>query len=765
MTCLLLLITAVLQLPGGGEVPVPDESDSELRPFMETWCLDCHQGSRARSDLDLEVVLDRLDQGEVPASLERIIDRLQRRDMPPEEDPRPDDAAYEIVILELEGLVSEQSGRPPARTTMRRLGRHEYANTIRDLLGVEIEVERELPADEIGDGFDNNGDALSVPPLLLEKYFDLAESTTSGVIARSGESDSTVSRYQLGQLATDDRASQRRSSWILSTRGGVYATHSVPADGPYVIRASVRAQQAGPDPVMMAILVDGRLLERFPIDTGLDVPRIIEIETDLRAGMRRVEISFLNDYYDPENPDPAQRDRNAAVRWIEVEGPVRSVYPTGLQAQLMERFGSPEDPAALRSMVAHLADRAWRRPVEAGEIDRLLALSSDESPPWDRLRTCLTTMLVHPRFLFRLEAEPGSGLAQRSLDDWEIATRLSYFLWSTMPDSELRRAASAGELSTAAGRASQVRRMLDHERSRNLARHFATQWLQIRSVRDAMPDDTLFPGVDDRLLGLMSEETERFFDEILRSRLPVSTLLDGDWTWLNQPLARHYGIEGVRGNRMRKVSLPEVNGDGTGILRHGSILVATSNPTRTSPVKRGKWVLEALLDDAPPPAPPGVGGLPEDGRITGDLSLREMLLHHRNDPECAACHEQMDALGFALEPFDAVGRSRSEDGGIPIDALGELPDGRLVDGPTGLRDVLLDAIGRARFERSLARHLATYALGRGLDRRDEPMLEQLVGSLENEPTLERLILELVETDAFLRRSAANAGIMFEEGNP
>ena len=307
--------------------------------------------------------------------------------------------------------------------------------------------------------------------------------------------------------------------------------------------------------------------------------------------------------------------------------------------------------------------------------------------------------------------------------------------------------------------------MIRDPRSRSLARHFATQWLQIRTVRDAMPDEELFAGVDRRLLGLMSVETEHFFYDILRGDHDLHMLLEGGWTWLNEPLAEHYGIPGVRGNRMRKVRLVEEGETGTGILRHASILVSTSNPTRTSPVKRGKWVLEVLLDDAPPPPPPGISGLPEDGISPDGLTLREQLLLHRADPECAACHIQMDALGFALEPFDAVGRPRIEVGGRRVDSLGELPDGRTVDGPRGLRDVLLEQQDRRRFERSLARHLATYALGRGLDRRDEPMLGGLVDNLQEEPTLRRLIHDLVETEAFLTRPAPNDDIMERGATP
>ncbi|MCH2144755.1 MAG: DUF1592 domain-containing protein [Phycisphaerales bacterium] len=763
---MLQLALILASISSNSFVPASPLEDIEgIRPFMETWCIGCHEGRRSKADLDLVVMLDRIEAGELPAAIDRVIDRLDERDMPPSEEPRPGETEYDDVIHALESLLARRAERPPARTTIRRLGRYEYANTIRDLLGVELSIEDELPADEIGDGFDNSGDVLSVPPLLLEKYFDLAEMIASGAIADSDQVISTTERFSLDDLEATNRGVLRRSVWMLPTRGAVFARHAIPAAGPYLLRARVRAQQAGPDPVRMGLVVDGEILESFTVEGAVDDAIEIETEVDLDAGVRDVGVMFLNDYWNPEATEPADRDRNAFVEWVELEGPIRSVYPTKLQARLLDRHGSPDEPAALRAILGSLASLAWRRPVEPNDVDALLALSDGEEPGWDRVRTGLLAMLVHPRFLFRIEAEPAPGLAERRLDGWEIATRLSYFLWSTMPDGRLRRAAATGQLDTPEGRAREVRRMIRDPRSRNLARHFATQWLQIRSVKDAIPDDELFPGVDDRLLRLMSEETERFFDEILRKGLPVTDLIDGDWSWLNQPLAAHYGIEGVQGNRMRKVRIATEGEKGTGLLRHGSILVSTSNPTRTSPVKRGKWVLEALLDDAPPPPPPGISGLPDDGAVVGELTLREMLERHRSDPECASCHLQMDALGFALEPFDAVGRPRTEQGGMPIDALGELPDGRLVDGPTGLRDVLLDAIGLARFQRSLAMHLATYGLGRGLDLRDEAMLDRLVGALEETPTLERLILELVETDAFLLRPAPIEVIMEGEGTP
>jgi len=315
-------------------------------------------------------------------------------------------------------------------------------------------------------------------------------------------------------------------------------------------------------------------------------------------------------------------------------------------------------------------------------------------------------------------------------------------------------AARDGRLETAVGRAEQIERMLESPKSEALSRHFATQWLQIRTLDQRLPAADLFPEVEPELLSSMDLETRRFFDELLREDLPVDRLLDADWSWLDERLARHYGIEGVTGDAFRKVFVDPPS-DGAGLLRHGSVLLATSNPTRTSPVKRGKWVLEALLDDAPPPPPPGISGLPEDGEVATDATLRELLERHRADPNCAACHIRMDALGFALESFDAVGRQRRVDGlGRPIDDRGELPDGTIIEGVSGIRDALLQGDTRAEFMRSLARHLATYALGRGLDPRDDEVIDRISESFMKTPTLRSLIHEIVESRLFLYRPSS-----------
>lgn len=496
------------------------------------------------------------------------------------------------------------------------------------------------------------------------------------------------------------------------------------------------------------------------VSDPFEVSQVIEVERVLDPGSHVLAVSFLNDYYKPDHPDPTQRDRNAAVDRFEIEGPMQPAFPSAIQKRLVDDFGALRRPATLRRMVQELAERAWRRPVESILVDQLCSLGPPTDPPWSRVRDAMTAILVHPRFLFRIEPGlPDLPQSMRPLDDWEIATRLSYFLWSTTPDEPLRVAASTGALSTPAGRLREVRRMLSDDRIRELGEHFATQWLQIRTLADLRPAESQFPKVDEALLVSMHEETRRFFDQMLAEDLPITRLLDADWTWLDPALAEHYGIPGVTGSGFRKVSL-DAEHQSTGILRHASILLATSNPTRTSPVKRGKWILDALLDDAPPPPPPGIPNLPDGEHLEAGATLRQVMEQHRADPNCASCHLRMDAMGFSLERFDAVGRYRDASiNGMSIDDRGELPDGTVIDGAVGLRDELLRGASRKRFQRTLLKKLLIYALGRGVDHRDDSQIDQLMDRLGDDPSLRCMILEIIESQPFLHRYGAKDAMM------
>ncbi|MFO0873285.1 MAG: DUF1592 domain-containing protein [Phycisphaerales bacterium] len=769
-----------------------------LADFVDAWCIDCHAGDRPKGDLDLRAAMA---PGEPdPTLLIAIRKRLVDRDMPPRE-PRPDESSYAGAVGVVDAMLSAarragrlhearpgwSAGGTGERNPMspRRLSRAEYANTVRDLVGVGVDAETMLPADEIADGFDNQA-GLTIAPLLVEKYMDAAETIAAEAVADLDEPPPVEVRRGAETMRGVGGARRDGKRWAIYSEGGVVADFDAPRRGQYLVSAEVAGQQAGPEPVRMALRRATTELRTFEIHGNRTVQRI-EVRAALEEGRHTLGVAFLNDYYKPDDPDPAQRDRNAFVVSLALRGPLDHAVPTAVQRDLAARTAALPEAERLRGQAAILASRAWRRPVADPEVDELLhvadAAAGTDAGPSRRLRALVATLLVSPRFLLRAEQLDGAlavGATDRrdapdapigasadgeadagkhlgpspNLAPWRLASSMSYFLWSTMPDETLFAAAADGSLDTPDGRRRQVRRMLDDARSLALAEDFATQWLQIRSLAMRAPDRLRFPGVDASLVEAMRDETVLFFDAVVRERRPVWDLLRADDTFLNQALAEHYGVPGIHGPQLRRVSLGALRGPSRrppstgvpsdlGILRHASILLATSNPTRTSPVKRGKWVLEAILDDPPAPPPPGVPALPGDGAHRPDESLRAMLERHRAEPGCAACHRRMDALGFALEPFDAVGRLRSDDDGAPIDSSAELPDGRRVDGPRGLRDVLVQ--GDA-FLRSLARHMLVYARGRGVDERDDETVAELVAALREEPTIERLAVEIVERE-------------------
>ena len=791
----------------------------DLAAFLDRWCLGCHSGADAEAGFDLEAEWRRLAAAEDAAEddalararrLREVRRRLADGSMPPSR-RRPGDADYRIAIDQtdavLAGLAAGVRTRAADLATgeglraaaaagmrnapVRRLTRLEFAAAVRDLLGVDFDP-AELPADEVGHGFDTNAGTLSLPPARLEATLDAAEQ-----IAAAAFVDAGMPRQRWRRSAADLEhrgGSHRREPDVLYlySHGAGVARFDVPVPGRYRLTAAVAGQQAGPELVRMQLQDgDGRVLLESEVD-GRWEPTRIETAVDLPEGPLAVAAAFVNDFYDRTIEDPELRDRNAAVSWIELEGPLVPAAPTALQRDLAGRFGGQPAGSRWRTALTHLAERAWRGPVSPDEAASLAAAVeaalADGPPPAEsaaamagvpdanpaavidvpRLRVGTVAILMHPRFLFRVEADP-PGEEPRPLTGEELAARLALLLWSSLPDERLRGDAAAGRLASTVGRRRTVDRMLRDPRSLALAEHFAAQWLRIRALEIRRPDAERFPGVDAELREAMRMETVLFLDAMLREDRPISQLLSARESFLNEPLARHYGIAGVRGPHMRRVAVDAVrhqvpgmaaDGDeddgGLGVLRHASILLTTSNPTRTSPVMRGKWVLEALLDDPPPPAPPVVPALPRGGEATEHESLRQMLERHREDPACAACHRRMDPLGFALEPFDAVGRPRYRAEGVPVDASAELPDGTRFDGPAGLRDLLLGA-RRPEFIRSLLRHLSMYALGRGLDPIDDAWIEPALAELGDDPTLREMLLAVIESPPFLHRFPARPG--------
>jgi hypothetical protein len=612
----------------------------DVEPLIDKYCLVCHDDAAAKGGVVLDVFPDQVPDKEHRSLLLQVADDLRSENMPPEGEPRPDPTELEILNTWIDSALGPDDSHPP-RLEIRRLNGTEYNNTIRDLIGLDLRPADEFPADDIGYGFDNIGDVLAVPPILVEMYLAAAERVI-GEASRAGE-------------------------------------------------------------------VWRRIMDP-PADV---VPR----------AFRR---------YKP---------------------PVR----TPREDKVFRILKTVEDPELKRQqriydILRAFADRAFRRPVIHDELMRLLgivlAAEKDGEDPESAIQLALRAVLVSPHFLFRVESACDSTSSGDPLppDDFGLAARLSYFLWSSMPDEELYRLASQGVLRRRDNLRTQVRRMLGDPRAHALAVNFAGQWLQTRKLKDFAPDPALFADFDESLRWAMLKETELFFASIQDEDRGVMEFLDADYTFVNERLARHYGISGVAGDEFRRVSLA-----GTprgGVLTQASVLAATSNPTRTSPVKRGKWILENILGAPPSPPPTGVEALKESEGLGSSGTLRDRLEHHRTDPACASCHRRMDPLGFGLENFDAIGSWRTHEGNRAIDSSGQLPGGGRFRGPADLRAVLSSR--RDAFARCLAEKMLTYALGRGLERADRREVDRIVVRLARAGyRFSELVLAVVESGPFL----------------
>lgn len=659
---------------------------------------------------------------------------------------RPEESDYQALLAWVD---SSRPSTGPRDVTLRRLNETEYRNTIRDLLGIDFDSDAFFPDDDIGYGFDTIGDVLTMSPLLTERYLDAAERIAADVIRDPGDPRLPVRRVEAGQLRVTGAGRAGPGGVHLHSRGSAVADFELVSSGLYRIRYGAWGRQAGDEPVRMAVHHGRNRIAVHDVTEIESAPGIREAQANLPGGLVTIDVRFMNDYYSPEDPDPSQRDRNAAVTWIEIEGPLDQPIIGSFQSGLPTIPVDPEEWVDV--VLIDFLPQLWRGPVSEEDrmvlVDLAIGINEEAASREQLLRTALTAALVSPRFLYRLEIAPGSDATM--LEPHELATRMSYFLWSSSPPEWLMASANRGDLSTREGRGLAVKRLLEDPRSISIARNFATQWLQIRDLPDRTPDPARFPGINRGMLESMQLETILFFDEILREGYPLEDLLVADFTFMDDQLAAHYGLENLELDGFGRVSLDDGSHRG-GLLNHAAIMTATSNPTRTSIVKRGKWVLEALLDQPPPPPPPGVDGLAQDGGGT-TASLREQMERHRADPSCAACHARMDALGFALEPLDAVGRWREADESGPVDARGELPDGRIINGPVELRDVL---VTDPALRRSLVTHMLIYALGRGLAPADGPAIDSLLKSLQEDPSLRRLVAEIIESDIFRMRPAS-----------
>jgi hypothetical protein len=718
----------------------------QIEPLFSRYCAKCHIADEPKGEFGLQAYLERAAVVEDRQAWEKVSQKLHDREMPPEEEAQPTPAELATITGWIDGELARfdcGKERDPGRVTIRRLNRNEYNNTIRDLLGVDFHPADDFPSDDVGYGFDNIGDVLSMPPILLEKYLAAAEKIA----------DRTLGSEQVNLVTGETSGGEiiEGGQRILTHKAEVRAKLRMFGEGDYMFRVRAYGEQAGDEPVKMALYLDNKLVREFDVKAVAGKPQVYEAWLATKGGPHAYSVVFLNDYYEPELPAP--NDRNLVIDNLEVMGP----YPPTFR-RVIPREHTPEDKMLLaRESLNALTARAFRRPSRAGEVDRLLKLvelSQTEGENFNAsMALALQAILVSPHFLFRVELDPqpNEPKAVRTLSDYEVATRLSYFLWSSMPDDELFAQARLGTLRQADNLEKQVRRMLADSKAQALVENFAGQWLQLRNLRTAAPDKGEYPAFDEPLRVAMQQETELFFGAILREDRSVLEFLDADYTFVNGRLARHYGMTGIEGDTFRKVPLDRERRGG--VLGHASVLTVTSNPTRTSPVKRGKWVLENLLGAAPPPPPPDVPPLEEQPTAAATGSLRERMVQHRAKADCAICHNRMDPLGFGLENYDGIGAWRTAEGKFPIDASGVLPNGQSFSGPRELKAVLVAR--QDEFVRCLAEKMLTYGLGRGVEYSDKCTVADIAKAMRaNDYKFSSMILAIARSDAFQKRRGA-----------
>ena len=754
------------------------------RAVLQRYCFACHNDRARTGGLALDV-LDMTRAGEHPEVWEAVINKLRTGAMPPAGRPRPDSATYDAVVTWLETELDRAAlAHPdPGRPALHRLNRTEYRNAVRDLLAVDVEAAL-LPADNAAYGFDNNADALTLSSALTERYLGAAARIAQMALGRPRGTPAPETIF----VPTDRDQGVRISDDLpFGSRGGTAFRYHFPAGGEYLFE--MRPKESGvaggfegvtAEPHQLDASIDGArvwtgIVQRPEGARGDERNRLIlermRFRAPVTAGSHLVQVYFaaktsayVEDLFDPDLRRNPYRAPNGepVVSSVTITGPMPETASAGDSPSRRKLFvctpaAAADEAACARSIVSALARRAYRRPVTEADLEIPFGLYRDGAARGGfeaGIELAMRGVLVSPNFLFRFEDQPASvepGTPYR-LSDLELASRLSFFLWSSIPDDELVDLAVAEKLHAPDVLRQQVRRLLADPRSQALVDNFAGQWLHIRNVPGFQPSPELLFHFDDNLREAFEQETQLFFDSIIRENRSLLDLLDADYTFLNGRLARHYGIPGVHGERFRRVTLP-ADSVRRGLLGQGSILTGTSRANRTSPVIRGKWIMENILGTPPPPPPPDVPDLVEERDPRKVLPMREQMAAHRANPVCAACHAQMDQLGFALENFDAIGEWRDiYASGLSIDASAEFPDGTTFDGPAELRKLLLSHADD--FLNTATDRLLTYALGRGLEATDMPTVRQIKREAADEDyRFEALVQGVVASTPFQMRMA------------
>jgi mono/diheme cytochrome c family protein len=761
------------------------EPASSARAVINEYCVTCHNSSSKTAGLALDTAnLEKA--AENPIVWEKVVRKLRGRMMPPPGRPRPDENTYNNVIAYLEkSLDAAAAVNPnPGRTeTFRRVNRSEYQNAIRDLLALDVDVTSMLPKDDASYGFDNVGVG-GLSTTLLERYLAAAQKISRLAVGTPARS----SAVNVVTLPVDLTQEDHLEGLPLGTRGGTVVNYDFPLDGQYEFQVRLMRNrnenvEGLSEPHQMELSLDGAQLGMFTIVPNRNasggyyadeaVDRDLKVRIPVRSGPHAISATFIRKTsalqeserqpYDAHfNMDRHPRIQ-PAVYSVSIGGPFDATGPGETPSRERIFVCRPSSPAAseedrcARTILSNVARRAYRRPVTADDLRVPLKFYKDartEGTFDDGIEMALRAILSSTEFLFRVERQPANARPGQSyrISDLELASRLSFFLWSSIPDDQLLNLAAQGKLRDPAVQEQQVRRMMADPRSKALVTNFAGQWLYLRNLAAVVPDARLFPDFDDNLRQAMRQETELFFENIVREDRSVIELLSADYTFLNERLARHYGIPNVRGSNFRKISLGPDSMRG-GLLGQASILTVTSYANRTSPVLRGKWVLENILGTPPPPPPGNVPPLADNPAVGKALTMRERMVQHRSNPACSGCHQLMDPIGLSVENFDAVGRWRTRgEGDEKVDPSGALPSGVTFEGAAGLKKALL--AHPETFATTVTEKLLTYAVGRGTEYYDAPTVRTITRAARNtDYRFSSLILGVIKSAPFqMRRS-------------
>jgi hypothetical protein len=699
--------------------------EKTVQPVLAKTCAPCHNEKIASGGLNLAPYSAPGSIAEHRDDWQKILQKIRTGEMPPRGVPRPSPAQIDAMMKFVHGEFekADRNMKPdPGRVTARRLNRNEYSNTIRDLLAVEFRAEKDFPTDDSGNGFDNIGDVLTISPVLMEKYINAAERIAARAIGADPLPKPVAPEYHLKNKTV------RRVN--VST---IEVTHRVDFDADYVVRIGLPGERAADaKPVTMGFWMDGKLLHTMSVETKpsklvyFNPYSSEEMRLYLPEGDHVFRAGFIDDEFVKglSEKEAYSSKTNKYLESITFEGPFPSKVEKPSRKKIL--ICDPGAPRCVERIIATLARRAYRRPVtksEAASLVKFVGMAKAEKLSVEQgIQLAIQAMLVSPHFLFRVERDPNPSDPNNvhKISDIELASRLSYFLWSSMPDDELLGLAEAGKLRAQGVLDAQVKRMLADARSASLANNFAGQWLETRNLDSVKPDPQKFPEWGPELRDAMKTETRMFFESVLSENRPLSDFLDVRYTFLNERLAKHYGIEGVKGSEFRRVDLTKDQRGG--ILSQASVLTVSSYPTRTSPVIRGKYVLQNVLGAPPPPPPADVPPLDEEA-VGSQGSLRQQLEKHRSNAVCASCHSRMDVLGFGLENYDAIGKWRTMDGKFAVDSSGTLPNGKSFTTPAELRALLLGDL--PDFSRCLIEKMLTYSLGRGLERYDTRTVDEI----------------------------------------